>query len=219
MTRFRIAASLILAFGLSACGTFDMSSRNAPPEEMMALTTGPVALPSIRVVDTKIIVPRELTVSEENSYYPFGDLVWRGDPYGDRYKQLEAIFNESAQIARAGHSGEMPAVVEITLKRFHALTEKTRYTVGGVHSIRFDLTLRHPETGEALAPTRTIRADLMGYGGNRALEAERAGLTQKVRITRHLANVIRAELTRPGSMGGNRGITQLVAGLETTDPI
>lgn len=219
MTRFRIAASLILALGLSACGAFDMSTRNAPPEEVMMLAAGPVALPSIRVVDTRIVVPRDLQVSEENSYYPFGDIVWRGEPYGDRYQQLETILNESAQIARTGHDGAMPAVVEITLKRFHALTEKTRYTVGGVHSIRFDLTLRHPETGEALAPTRTIRADLKGYGGNRALEAERAGLTQKVRITRHLANVLRAELERPGSMGGNRGITQLVAGLETTDPI
>lgn len=219
MIRFRFAASLILALGLSACGSFDISSRNAHPEEMMALASGPVALPSIQVVDTKIIVPRALQVSEANSYYPTGDIVWRGEPYGDRYRQLEALLDESAQIARAGHSGAVPAVVEITLKRFHALTEKTRYTVGGVHSIRFDLTLRHPDTGEALAPTRTIRADLKGYGGNQALEAERAGLTQKLRITRHLANVIRAELTRPGSMGGNRGITQLVAGLEKNDPI
>lgn len=219
MTRFRIAASLILALGLSACGSFDMASRNASPEQVIAMPNGSMALPSIRVVDTKIIVPRELQISEANTYYPLGDIVWRGDPYGDRHQQIADILSESVQLARAGHDGAMPAVVEITLKRFHALTEKTRYTVGGVHSIRFDLTLRHPETGQALAPTRTIRADLKGYGGARALEAERAGLTQKLRITHHMANVIRAELERPGSMGGNRGITQLVAGLETTDPI
>lgn len=219
MTRFRIAASLILALGLSACGSFDMASRNASPEQVIAMPNGSMALPSIRVVDTKIIVPRELQISEANTYYPLGDIVWRGDPYGDRHQQIADILSESVQLARAGHDGAMPAVVEITLKRFHALTEKTRYTVGGVHSIRFDLTLRHPETGQALAPTRTIRADLKGYGDARALEAERAGLTQKLRITHHMANVIRAELERPGSMGGNRGITQLVAGLETTDPI
>ena len=42
---------------------------------------------------------------------------------------------------------------------------------------------------------------------------------QKLRVTRHLANVFRSELEHPGSMSGRRGITQLVAGLETGKPI
>ena len=219
MSRFRIVIPLILAFGLSACGAQDLTRRNLSSQEMLAAPGGVTALPSIQVVDAKITVPRELRVSEANSYYPLGDIVWRGDPHGDRYSQIDAILHDSMDMARAGHAGSQPAVVEITLRRFHALTEKTRYTIGGVHSIRFDLTLRDPETGMALAPTRAIRADLKGYGGARALEADRAGLTQKVRITHHLANVLRAELERPGSMGGNRGVTQLVAGLETDTPI
>ena len=165
------------------------------------------------------MVPRSLQVSEANSYYPLGDIVWRGDAYGDRHAQIEAILSDSMGLARAGHRGSVPAVVEIEVKRFHSLTEKTRFSVGGVHSIRFDLTLRDPKTGVALAPTREIRADLKEYGGQRAMEAERQGLTQKLRVTRHLANVLRSELERPGSMSGNRGITQLVAGLETGDPI
>lgn len=219
MSRFSIATALILALGLSACGAYDLSSRNATPAEGLAYQDSATALPAIRVVDTQIIVPRDLQVSEANTYYPMGDIVWRGDPYGDRHAQIEAILHDSMSLALKGHAGSRPAVVEITLRRFHAMTEKTRYTVGGVHSIRFDLTLRDPATGQALMPTRTIRADLKGYGGDRALAAERAGLTQKVRVTHHLANVLRTELERPGSMGGNRGMTLLVAGLETAAPI
>jgi hypothetical protein len=215
MSRFSIAAALILAFGLSACGSYDLSSRNATSTEVLTAPGGVTTLPAIRVVDTKITVPTDLQVSEANTYYPLGDIVWRGEAYGDRHAQLGAILTESMALAQKGHVGSQPAVVDITLRRFHSMTEKTRYTVGGVHSIRFELTLRDPATGLALMPTRTIRADLKGYGGDRALAAERAGLTQKVRVTHHLANVLRAELSQPGSMGGKRGVTQLVAGLET----
>lgn len=219
MTAFRTALALMFAMGLSACGNYDLSTRNATPEEVLQGAHAVQALPSIKVVDTRINVPRSLEVSEANSYYPAGDIVWRGDAFGDRHAQIEAILSDSMAIARNGHEGRTPAVVEITLKRFHSLTEKTRYSVGGVHSIRFDLTLRDPKTGVALAPTREIRADLREYGGDRAIEAERQGLTQKLRVTRHLANVFRSELEQPGIMTGRRGITQLVAGLETGKPI
>ncbi|MDG1127615.1 MAG: hypothetical protein P8N68_00840 [Paracoccaceae bacterium] len=219
MTVFRTAFALMLALGLSACGNYDLSTRNATPEEALKGADAVQALPSIKVVDLRINVPRSLRVSEANSYYPAGDIVWRGDAFGDRHAQIEAILSDSMAIAQNGHKGSTPAVVEITLKRFHSLTEKTRYSVGGVHSIRFDLTLRDPKTGVALAPTREIRADLREYGGDRAIEAERMGLTQKLRVTRHLANVFRSELEQPGSMADRRGITQLVAGLETGKPI
>ena len=219
MSRYRIVTALILALGLSACGSYDLTTRSAVSEETARGASAATALPAIQVVDTRIVVPRSLQVSEANSYYPMGDIVWRGDAYGDRYAQIEAILSDSMGLARNGHRGSTPAVVEIEVRRFHSLTEKTRFSVGGVHSIRFNLTLRDPKTGAALAPTREIRADLKEYGGDRAMQAERQGLTQKLRVTRHLANVLRAELERPGSMANNRGITQLVAGLETGDPI
>lgn len=219
MTRYRIVTALILSLGLSACSNYDLATRNTVSDDGARGSATVVTLPAIDVVDTKIIVSRSLQVSEANSYYPVGDIVWRGDAFGDRHAQIEAILGESMALAQSGHSGSVPAVVEIELRRFHSITEKTRFSVGGVHSIRFNLTLRDPKTGAALAPTREIRADLREYGGDRAMQAERQGLTQKLRVTRHLANVLRAELVRPGSMGGNRGITQLVAGLETAAPI
>ncbi len=218
MTRTSFLAAIVLTLSLPACASYDLATRSAPALDM-AGAGSVLALPSVHVVDARITVPRTLTVSEANSYYPMGDIVWRGDAYGDRHAQIEAILRDSMAMATTDRSGARAALVEITLHRFHALTEKTRYSVGGVHTIRFDLTFRDPDTGQALAPTQSIRADLKGYGGDRAMQAERAGLTQKRRITHHLANVIRAELDRPGSMGGNRGVTQLVAGLETHTPL
>ena len=215
MSPIRMMTTLILALGLSACSSYDLTTRNSPADQAGAGSFA--AISAVQVVDTRIVVPRSLQVSEANSYYPMGDIVWRGDAYGDRHAQIETILSDSMALAQNGHRGGTPAVVEITLRRFHSLTEKSRFSVGGVHSIRFDLTLRDPATGAALAPTRTIRADLREYGGDRAMQAERQGLTQKVRVTRHLANVLRAELERPGSMSNNRGITQLVAGLETPE--
>ena len=75
------------------------------------------------------------------------------------------------------------------------------------------MTLRDPVTGAPLDAPRTVKADLKAYGGSKALAAERDGLTQKVRITRHLQNVIAQELAAPGSAPD--GVTELVAGLET----
>ncbi|MEO0864867.1 MAG: DUF6778 family protein, partial [Pseudomonadota bacterium] len=106
-----------------------------------------------------------------------------------------AIFETAMQRGTQSLDGTQPVALDIEVKRFHALTEKARYTVGGVHSITFDLTLIDPETGAKLGETRQVRADLDGFGGQQALRAEAAGLTQKVRITAHLAEVIRQELT------------------------
>ncbi|MEC7669882.1 MAG: DUF6778 family protein, partial [Pseudomonadota bacterium] len=92
-------------------------------------------------------------------------------------------------------TGDVPVAVEVTVKRFHSLTEKTRYTVGGVHSITFDLTIRHAVTGQTLLNNKTVKADLKGFGGVRAIEAESRGHTQKYRITQHLARVFQEELT------------------------
>lgn len=211
MAHFRTIIALFAGLGLSACATIETATRNAPLETagLQATTTQP----EISVASYSIKVSRGLRVSEANSYYPMGDIVWRGDPIGDRHTQEARIFDTALTAAAEQGNGAMPAVVEIEVLRFHALTEKTRYTIGGVHSIKFEMTIRDPETGAVLMPPRTITADLKGYGGAKALAAEREGRTQKLRITRHLQNVIQQELARPGSTTDK--VTQLVHGLET----
>lgn len=216
MTPLRIVAAMIAALSLSACAGLDTATRNAPLEQPAFAATGtnraPVAIPAVQVVDYRINVPRSLQSSEANLYFPLGDIVWRGDAPGDRHVQVAAIFDEAMRLAVPSVQGALPVVAEIELVRFHALTEKARYTVGGVHGIRFVLTLKDPASGAIIAGPRPIEADLLGYGGSKAIEAERRGLTQKLRITRHLANVIATELAKPGSVG--KGVTAYVAGLE-----
>lgn len=103
-------------------------------------------------------------------------------------------------------AGKAPVVLEIEVTRFHALTEKARYTVGGVHALQFHMMLRDARTGEIYGEPKFIKADFKALGGNAAIRAEREGITQKVRITRHLANVIRTELTDPnGYVAQNNG--------------
>ncbi|MFX0544629.1 DUF6778 family protein [Roseovarius sp. S1116L3] len=195
-TTIRMITGLSLALGISACASVpDQSvSRAAIVDAPQRATTIAVDIQSVRVN-----VPRTLKVSEANRYYPGGDIVWRGDPMGDRYAQVGAIFEEAMTRGTKDMKNGIPAVLDIEVQRFHALTEKTRYTIGGVHALTFTVTLRDPATGQALTPTRQIRADLKGYGGNEAIRAEQRGETQKVRITAHLAKVIRQELIEPGS--------------------
>lgn len=218
MNILRNVAALSLLVGLSACGGMDVPTRNSPLESTAGIgavvqSARPAVAQPVRVTALTVSVPQSLKVSEANVYYPAGDIVWRGEPRGDRHAQVGAIFEESLRAASTGLTGGRDVTAEIQVKRFHALTEKTRYSVGGVHAIRFDLTLRDAQTGVVIDGPREIRADLKAYGGERALAAEAQGLTQRVRITRHLANVIASELRQPGTAPS--GITERVAGLET----
>ena len=86
-------------------------------------------------------------------------------------------------------------IVDVELVRFHSLTERTRYSVGGVHSIKFDLTVLDAATGEVLEATRRINGDLPALGGYAALAADNAGQGQKVRITAHLVQLFTNELS------------------------
>ena len=152
-------------------------------------------LPSMRVVGLDIKVPRSLTVSEADSYKPVADIVWREDPFGDRYEQVKAIFEEGIGQGARSLQGDLPVVLHIELRRFHAVTERTRYSIGGMHEIAFMLSVTNGRTGDVIIPPYLVRSSFVAYGGAKALAAERVGLTQKVRITRHLAALIRQELT------------------------
>lgn len=192
MTYIRLIAALMLGFGLSACASVDTASRNAPLESPALLQPAPLSL-DVRAI--RVSVPKSLKVSEANRYYPGGDIVWREDPLGDRHEQVKAIFEAglSAGVARMDH-GTVPVMLDVMVTRFHALSEKARYTIGGVHAVQFKFLLRNPETGEAYGEPKFVKVDFKAYGGQMAINAERKGLTQKVRIIDHLSEAIRQEL-------------------------
>ncbi|MFZ9198075.1 MAG: DUF6778 family protein [Paracoccaceae bacterium] len=145
----------------------------------------------------RIEVPRSLTVSEANTFKPRADIVWRGDMLGDRHAQVTAIFQEAMTLGTAPLQTGLKADLEIEVTRFHALTEKTRYTFGGMHEMRFVLTLRDSATGQVLDGPREIVADIKASGGAAAIAEEQAGRTQRVVTVERLAQVIRQELSAP----------------------
>lgn len=165
----------------------------------------PQAGTSFSVSQVNVRVPRTLKVSEANRYLPQGDIVWREDPLGDRHAQVQTIVQAAMEQGVRPLNGQVSAELDVEVLRFHALTQKARYTTGGVHAITFTMVLRDAETGEALTPVRRIDADFTAYGGRRALVAIAQGQTQKVRITDELAKVVQQEILRPGTRQKRRG--------------
>ncbi len=203
----KFIAALVLGASVAACGNVpDIASRNAPFEatppaqgvQQAGMRQAPLQAQTplaMTVSGIKIRVPRSLRVSEANSFYPKGDIVWRGDPIGDRHAQVAAIFDSGFRAGTADMSGPTAVIIDVEVLRFHSVSEKTRYSVGGVHNIMFNLTVRRASTGEALGPTRVVEANLPALGGGTAIEADRQGQTQKVRVTDHLGQVIRHQLS------------------------
>lgn len=196
----RGALAILVATGLSACAAQPpvedaAVTRTAPPEAGIETVAAAPVAPRFSVEEINVKVPRNLRVSERNSYYPGGDIVWREDPIGDRHKQVADIVYGGLKKGADRLEGERAVILDVVVRRFHALSEKARYTIGGVHAIQFDLTVRDAATGEVLVPEQRIKADFDALGGMAAIAAEQRGVTQKVRITDHLAKVIEEELS------------------------
>ncbi|MBY5988901.1 DUF6778 family protein [Roseovarius atlanticus] len=190
----RAICALIVALTAAGCSAPETATRNAPLDTTPAI----ISVPSYDIQDIRVSVPKSLKVSEANRYYPGGDIVWREDPAGDRHAQVKAIFEDAMrQGVDAMRPGKVPAILDIQVTRFHALTEKARYTVGGVHSLQLHMLLRDPETGLAFGEPQFVKADFKALGGQAAIKAESKGLTQKYRITTHLASVIQRQLGSP----------------------
>lgn len=203
MGRIGMYAAVLAVLAMAGCGSVVTTARGSAPFSGADTPgmTNPIDSPAIAprkgyvVADLRVDVPADLRVSEANSYYPFADIVWRGDPYGDRRAQVAEIFQDA--FARVGTTldGGPQVVAEIEVRRFHALTEKARYTVGGVHSVHFMLTLRDAASGAVIDGPHKVKADMRASGGARALAEEAVGYTQRIAITGHLAEVLADELS------------------------
>lgn len=188
----RPALLLAAAMALSACATTGDVTRNAPLETMRPVIEAPVGDWSIQSV--AINVPRSLSVSEANSIKPIADIVWRGDPIGDRHAQVAALMTAAlSPVMRPRADGVTPVIVTLDVNRFHAVTERARYTIGGAHEIEFVLTVTHALTGEILSGPRQVDLSFAALGGQQAIDAEARGITQTVRITQHLQQWALAE--------------------------
>ncbi len=199
MKYVRMVALIALGTAVSGCASMDVASRNAPFEASTEAAATTIAAPSMKVEGFVVRVPQALKPSEANSYYPSGDIVWRGEALGDRREQVKRIFEDSLVQGTKGANGAMPVIVDVEVKRFHALTEKARYTVGGRHEIMFVMNFLDPETRRPVAAPREIDATFKAFGGARAIAAERNGITQRVRINNQLTAVFQQELGITGA--------------------
>lgn len=188
-----VPALLLAATVLSGCMT--TQTKDSQASAVRAAHYSKVPFVQMSLASYRVSVPRNLVVSEQNLYYPKGDIVWREDPYGDRYKQVDAIFRTGLNKARALTRKGVPVRADVVVTRFHALSQKARYHAGGVHYLEFTLALHNARTGALMEPPRRIITELKALGGDEAIAAEAKGITQKKRITDHIARVIRDELT------------------------
>ena len=202
MFKTKIVVGLCLTLGLIACSPAEMPSRGlniASPAVSGVSAQAARAQTLYNVVNHTVSVPRNLLVSEADVYLPIADIVWHGDPAGDRHEQITAIFDaavtQSTQDMTVGRAVE----VAVEVQKFHALTPKTRATLGGNFAMHFYLTVYDAATHEVLDGPRMIVADTRASGGVRALREEQQGITQKSVITARLVEVIDHELSRPGA--------------------
>ena len=211
MVVLRRILALALSLGLAACATPEPATRGAAVAPSL-IDSGKVLMvtPDYNVTAIWVHVPTTLRVSESNSYFPIADIVWHGDPAGNRYQQVQKIFEDAFANGTRDLRGTQPVVIDVTVTRFHALTQKARYTTGGMHTLHFVLTVRDARTGQVLDGPRPVVADVKAAGGARAVAQEAEGLTQKVVIETRLAEVIHAELTAPVPMAVNRAEVQNV---------
>ncbi len=167
---------------LAACGTGGWKTDYQPLD--------PATTKNWTVRDVAVTVPASLTTSEENSYTPNYDVVWHGEPYGDRKAQVAKIMDDGITAGTKGLRGGQPVTIGVTLQQFHALTPKTRHSLehSGVHNIKYTAQV-YDAKGNALTEPQLIQADLVGLVGAEGDAADRKGWTQKVQIEQHLAKV------------------------------
>jgi len=194
MKRIALALLGLAALGVSACSTVphvDVTQNITVPSGLAAQAEAA----DWQVQEISILVPDSLTVSEANTIKPRSDIVWREDPIGDRHLQVQALIHEAMEFALRPltEEGTTLVTVEMEVIRFHALTERARYTIGGEHEIEFLFTVRDAQTGAALTGPIPVDLTFRALGGSRAIAAEREGIFQRDRIQSQIIGWARQE--------------------------
>lgn len=183
----RVFGLVVLLGALAACAPGAMATRGEPRPDVER---------DYRLMGLNFAALPDLRVSEANTYYPQADIVWRGDPAGDRIAQIEALFTEAARrnMTTDIKNTNRRVLLDVTLVRFHGLTNRTQFSTGGVYNVIFDLAVRDAGTGAVIEPARRVVANLDAWGGNTNAQLEAQGITQKMRVTDFLTTVLAEQL-------------------------
>ncbi|MEM7470187.1 MAG: DUF6778 family protein [Pseudomonadota bacterium] len=175
------ALAALALLGLGACsGTWATNYSDA-------LSSG--VTKSWRVSNVQVVIPDELTTSDQNSYAPNFDIVWHGDAPGDRRGQVSRLLEDAVTEGSKGLRGRTPVTIQLVLAQFHAVTPiAVQRAPAAVHDIRYTMTV-FDRAGNRLTEPELIKADLPAHVGAQAFSAAQQGQTQKVRIKDHVAKV------------------------------
>lgn len=195
---------LLAAVALSACGATMSGDAGVTRAEsgvsgLLGATTRsqaqqPVLNRDYTVTGVEVTVPRSLTVSERNGIKPRADILWQAEPLGDRYAQVDAILTEALTQGTAEMHGARKVTLEAVVTRFHALTKRTRYSIGGEHEVWMMLTVRDAETGEVIEPARLVGFDTR-VSPEEAFSNEEHGIYQREEINAMVRDLIGKELS------------------------
>lgn len=142
-----------------------------------------------------VSVPDELTVSDKNVFVPRADIVWHGDPPGDRRAQVHDIVATAATRATAGLKGAEPVALSLTVTQFHGVTPKAMLQApSAVHNIKMMARITDARSGAILVGPTEISADLPAQVGTLPYYAGEGGSTQKKRVTDHVEAVLKGWL-------------------------
>ncbi len=181
MKRRSVLAMGALLFAAACSSTWE-TSYNQGIDEATARSW------SFRSVD--VSVPETLTVTDVNRIAPEADIVWHGDPAGDRRAQVKAVMEAGLQRGVAGVRGSKPVTLNVTMQRFHAVTPAAvARAPQAVHDIIYTAQVLDARTGAPVTEPILFRTDLEAFTGDQAVQAAEQGQTQKVRIVNHVAAV------------------------------
>ena len=148
-----------------------------------------------RLKDVRVVIPSELTVSHANTFAPNADIVWHGEPFGNRGAQVAAILREGVTLGARELRGSRRVTVEARLAQFHAVTPAAiARAPAAVHNISYTLQVFDARSGAALTKRELIQADLEAYVGAAAVAAAINGNSQRLRIVNHIGRVTRGWL-------------------------
>lgn len=168
MIRKRMLTALAAVALLGACNSA-VPTGNVPLETLPTKTSIKSSQSiAWHIQDVRVNVSETLKVSEAHLYLPDADIVWREDPFGDRRAQVKNIIDMAASQAVLNMDGTNPVYLDIEVKKFHALSQKARATVGGRHWIQLEICIRDVTTDVELVDPIPIDIKLKAFGGRKA---------------------------------------------------
>lgn len=190
---------------LSACGaTSNGSLRPEGSFFSQPIEVSAAEVTSWRTNAVRVQFAPNLRVSTNpNVQFPSEEIVWWGEPNGDRFKQVGAIMAAGIRRGTVGLAGPKPVDFEVTVNLFHAVTPRARNgSRFAWHDVSYSLRVLDSRTGQVLAIAPKIDADLEALRGETARQAESQGQTQKVRIQSQVALSINTWLNSSGAKIG-----------------